>query len=79
VDEAKKSNDQVAATRPNPYRGFEVNRVEGAVIYANDPILGIMHYERDRSPAFVFDLMEPERPKALANVACRSSLTSEPA
>jgi CRISP-associated protein Cas1 len=28
-----------------------------------DPMLGIMHYERDRSPAFVFDMMEPERPK----------------
>ena len=26
-------------------------------------MLGIMHYERDGSPAFVFDLMEPERPK----------------
>jgi CRISPR/Cas system-associated endonuclease Cas1 len=28
-----------------------------------DPMLGIMHYERDDSPAFVFDMMEPERPK----------------
>ena len=28
-----------------------------------DPMLGIMHYERDGSPAFVFDMMEPERPK----------------
>jgi CRISPR/Cas system-associated endonuclease Cas1 len=27
-----------------------------------DPIELVMHYERDRSPAFVFDLMEPERP-----------------
>ena len=27
-----------------------------------DPMLGIMHYERDGSPAFVFDLI-PERPK----------------
>ena len=27
-----------------------------------DPMLGIMHYERDGSPAFVFDMMEPERP-----------------
>jgi CRISP-associated protein Cas1 len=27
-------------------------------------MLGIMHYERDGSPAFVFDMMEPERPKA---------------
>ena len=26
-------------------------------------MLGIMHYARDGSPAFVFDLMEPERPK----------------
>jgi CRISP-associated protein Cas1 len=35
----------------------------GAVIYAYDAMFGIMHYERDGSPAFVFDLMEPERPK----------------
>ena len=28
-----------------------------------DPILGVMHYERDGSPAFVLDMMEPERPK----------------
>lgn len=34
------------------------------MIYANDPMLGIMHYHRDGSPAFVFDLMEAERPKA---------------
>ena len=27
------------------------------------PLLGIMHYEQDGAPAFVFDLMEPERPK----------------
>jgi CRISPR-associated protein Cas1 len=33
-----------------------------AVADGYDPMLGIMHYERDRSPAFVFDLMEPERP-----------------
>ena len=26
-------------------------------------MLGIMHYERDGAPAFVFDMMEPERPK----------------
>ena len=34
-----------------------------AVADGYDPMLGIMHYERDGSPAFVFDLMEPERPK----------------
>jgi len=34
-----------------------------AVADGYDPMLGIMHFERDRSPAFVFDLMEPERPK----------------
>jgi CRISP-associated protein Cas1 len=34
-----------------------------AVVDGYDPMLGIMHYERDGSPAFVFDLMEPERPK----------------
>jgi len=28
-----------------------------------DPMLGIMHYDRDGAPAFVSDLMEPERPK----------------
>jgi CRISP-associated protein Cas1 len=28
-----------------------------------DPRIGIMHFQRLRSPAFVFDLMEPERPK----------------
>ena len=27
-----------------------------------DPSLGIMHVEREYGPAFVFDLMEPERP-----------------
>lgn len=26
-------------------------------------MLGIMHYDRDGAPAFVFNLMEPERPK----------------
>jgi hypothetical protein len=28
-----------------------------------DPMLGIMHYDRDDAAAFVFDMMEPERPK----------------
>jgi CRISPR-associated endonuclease Cas1 len=28
-----------------------------------DPKLGIMHYDRDGAPAFVFDMMEPERSK----------------
>jgi CRISP-associated protein Cas1 len=28
-----------------------------------DPTLGIMHERRDGSGAFVFDMMEPERPK----------------
>jgi CRISPR-associated protein Cas1 len=28
-----------------------------------DPMLGIMHYDRDGAPAFVFDMMEPDRPK----------------
>ena len=26
-------------------------------------MLGIMHYERDGSSKFIFELMEPERPK----------------
>ena len=34
-----------------------------AVADGYDPMLGIMHYERDGSRAFVFDMMEPERPK----------------
>jgi len=34
-----------------------------AVANDYDPMLGVMHYERDGSPAFAFDLMEPERPK----------------
>ena len=34
-----------------------------AVADGYDPMLGIMHFERDGSPAFVFDMMEPERPK----------------
>jgi CRISP-associated protein Cas1 len=33
-----------------------------AVADGYDPMLGIMHYERDGTPAFVFDLMESERP-----------------
>ena len=28
-----------------------------------DPMLGIMHSDREGAPAFVFDMMEPERPK----------------
>ena len=28
-----------------------------------DPMRGIMHYDQDYAPAFVFDMMEPERPK----------------
>jgi CRISP-associated protein Cas1 len=54
---------------------FAAGRVDGAVDVLQsqvqikavadgyDPMLGIMHYERDGSPAFVFDLMEPDRPK----------------
>jgi CRISPR/Cas system-associated endonuclease Cas1 len=26
-------------------------------------MLGVMHSDRDDAPAFVFDIMEPERPK----------------
>jgi CRISP-associated protein Cas1 len=40
-----------------------------------DPMLGVMHYERDGSPAFVFDMMEPERPKV--DQAVLSFLKSE--
>jgi hypothetical protein len=28
-----------------------------------DPTIGVMHFQRTGSPAFIFDLMEPERPK----------------
>ena len=34
-----------------------------AVADGYDPMLGIMHSDRDDAPAFVFDMMEPERPK----------------
>jgi CRISPR-associated endonuclease Cas1 len=34
-----------------------------AVAEGYDPMLGIMHSDRDGAPAFVFDMMEPERPK----------------
>ena len=27
-----------------------------------DPTIGIMHFQRTSSPAFIFDLMEPQRP-----------------
>jgi CRISPR associated protein Cas1 len=33
-----------------------------AVAKGYDPIFGIMHERRDGSSAFIFDLMEPERP-----------------
>jgi CRISP-associated protein Cas1 len=33
-----------------------------------DPTLGIMHESRDGSSAFVFDMMEPERPKVDRNI-----------
>jgi CRISP-associated protein Cas1 len=33
-----------------------------------DPTLGIMHESREGSSAFVFDLMEPERPKVHRSV-----------
>ncbi len=45
-----------------------------------DPMIGIMHYERDGSPAFVFDMMEPERPKVdRAVLAFLKSETLHPA
>jgi CRISP-associated protein Cas1 len=34
-----------------------------AVADGYDPNLGIMHVDREYGPAFVFDLMEPERPR----------------
>ena len=34
-----------------------------AVLDGYDPMLGIMHFDRDGAPAFVFDMMEPDRPK----------------
>jgi CRISPR-associated protein Cas1 len=33
------------------------------VIYVYDPVFGVRHSKRDELPPFVFDLMEPERPK----------------
>jgi CRISPR/Cas system-associated endonuclease Cas1 len=38
-------------------------------------MIGIMHYDRDGAPAFVFDMKEPERPKV--NRAVLSFLKSE--
>ncbi len=46
-----------------------------AVAEGYDPTLGIMHYDRDGAPAFVFDMMEPERPKV--NRAVLTFLKSE--
>ena len=34
-----------------------------AISDGSDPMIGIMHIQRPGSLAFVFDLMEPERPK----------------
>ena len=34
-----------------------------AVAEGYDPMLGIMHDDQEYAPAFVFDMMEPERPK----------------
>ncbi len=34
-----------------------------AVADGYDPLLGIMHHERKDAPAFVLDLIEPERPR----------------
>jgi CRISP-associated protein Cas1 len=34
-----------------------------AISEGYDPTLGILHHGRDKSSKFVFDLMEPERPK----------------
>lgn len=34
-----------------------------AISEGYDPTLGIMHHGRDKSSKFVFDLMEPDRPK----------------
>ena len=33
-----------------------------AVADGYDPMLGVMHSDRDDAPAFIFDRMEPERP-----------------
>jgi CRISPR-associated protein Cas1 len=39
------------------------NQVQiGLVSEGYDPMLGIMHHDREGAPAFVFDMMEPERP-----------------
>ena len=38
-------------------------RIE-AISEGYDPTIGIMHEGRDGSSKFVFDVMEPERPKA---------------
>ena len=45
--------------KPNPHS----KRHRKSVVEDDDPTLGIMHEGRDGSAAFVFDMMEPERPK----------------
>jgi hypothetical protein len=63
MDEAKKSNDHCGCrVKPLP-KGSKRSEQIGAAIYANGPMLRMTHYEGDGSPTFVFDMMEPERPK----------------
>jgi CRISP-associated protein Cas1 len=45
------------------YAVLQSNLQIQAVAAGYDPNLGIMHFDREYGPAFVFDLMEPERPK----------------
>jgi CRISPR/Cas system-associated endonuclease Cas1 len=45
-----------------------------------DPMLGITHHDGDGAPVFVFDMMEPERPKVdRAVLAALKSEASQPA
>jgi CRISP-associated protein Cas1 len=45
------------------YTALESEARIGAIAEGYDPTIGIMHEGRDGSSKFVFDLMEPERPK----------------
>jgi CRISPR-associated protein Cas1 len=44
------------------------------VVDGYDPTLGIMHESRDRLSAFVFDMMEPERPKVDSTRTLRAGM-----
>jgi hypothetical protein len=42
-------------------------------------MLGIIHYDREGAPAFVFDMMEPERPRSMVSCGFLKSEALHPA